>query len=469
MRTKTQCSDTLKKDLGKLIGKGKVRTDAEHLLAYSSDATRYHAQGSPDAVVLIETVEDVCRTIRYANEHGVPVTPRGAGTGLSGGATPIHGGIVLDMKRMNKILDINKGNMTARVECGLVLANFHRAVEKEKLFYPPDPQSQDVCTLGGNIACRAGGPHAVKYGTTPNYVLGLEAVLPDGSVIHTGGTSVKISTGYNLTQLLSGSEGTLAVITKANLRLLPLPQSRKTVMIVCDTAQLAAEVVSRIIYEGAIPAVLEYLPVGAIMLLNAYRPIPVAMDGQAYLLIELDGSPTMISEDLARIKGIAEGMKVREVKSVDDEKIAAGIWKARKNMHALLLQVFQKFISEDVTVPRDRIPEMVQAVADIGKKVGIFTGMSGHAGDGNIHPAAQMLEITPENERKAEEAVKMMIEKGLELGGTISGEHGIGLHKSPYIEKELGKTQIELMKRVKQAFDPNSIMNPGKIWPEESA
>jgi glycolate oxidase len=458
---------SLKKDLEHLLGSAKVKTQAEDLLAYSSDATRYYAQGNPEAVVLAESVDDVCKLIKYADHNVVPVTPRGAGSGLSGGSTPIDGGIVLDMKHMNRILEINKGNMTAHAESGVVLANFHRAVEKEKLFYPPDPQSMDVCTLGGNVACRAGGPHGVKYGTTPNYVLGLEAVLPDGSIINTGGISVKQANGYNITQMLTGSEGTLAVITKINLRLLPLPPERKTMIIVCDSSQLAAELVSRVIYEGAIPAVLEYLNVGAIWLMNSYSAIPVALDGQAYLLIELDGTPAVIAEDIGLIKSIAEKMGAREVTLIEDKKQVDNIWKARRNLSPLILRIYKKSISEDVTVPRDRIPEMVKAVREIGLSLGIPTGMSGHAGDGNIHPGVQLAETTPEMEKKAADAIRMMIEKGIELGGTVSGEHGIGLHKSAYLEKELGRTQIELMKRIKFAFDPKGIMNPGKIWTEE--
>lgn len=466
MENKGSRIESLRKDLSRLLGGGKVRTEPEDLLAYSSDATRYYAQGKPEAVVLAESVDDVCKVLSYANQYAVPVTPRGAGSGLSGGSTPIKGGIVLDMKRMNKILEISKGNMTARAESGVVLANFHRAVEKERLFYPPDPQSMDVCTLGGNVACRAGGPRGVKYGTTPNYVLGLEAVLPDGSVINTGGISVKQANGYNITQIITGSEGTLAVITKVNLRLLTLPPDRKTLIIVCDSAQLAAEMVSRIIYEGVMPSVLEYLEVGAIWLMNTYSPIPVAQDGQVYLLIELDGTAAVIAEDIGMIKSLSEKLGAREVKIIEDKKKADGIWKARKNLSPLILRIFQKSISEDVTVPRDKIPEMVKAVREIGASLGVPTGMSGHAGDGNIHPGVQLREITPEMEQKAEEAIRLMIEKGIELGGTVSGEHGIGLHKSAYIEKELGRDQIELMKRIKYAFDPKGIMNPGKIWTE---
>ena len=469
METAEINSAALGRDLKRLLGGDRVRTEPEDLLAYSSDATRYYAQGRPDAVVQAGSVDDVCKLLKYADRHRVPVTPRGAGSGLSGGSTPMCGGIVLDMKRMNSILEISKGNMTARAESGVVLANFQRAVEKERLFYPPDPQSMDVCTLGGNVACRAGGPHGVKYGTTPNYVLGLEAVLPDGSVINTGGISVKQANGYNITQVLTGSEGTLAVITKVSLRLLPLPPERRTMIIVCDSAQLAAELVSRIIYEGVVPAVLEYLEVGAIWLMNTYSPIPVVQDGQVYLLIELDGTQAVIDGEESTIKAMAGKMGAREVRVIEDKKQAEGIWKARKNLSPLVLRIFQKSISEDVTVPRDKIPDMVKAVREIGASLGVPVGMSGHAGDGNIHPGVQLYQVTPEMEQKAEEAIRLMIEKGIELGGTVSGEHGIGLHKSRYIEKELGGVQIALMKRIKHAFDPNGIMNPGKIWTEAPA
>ena len=457
------------KDLNRLLGLEKVKTEVEDLLSYSGDATHYYAQKKPDAVVLPDSLEDVIKTVKYANEHLIPLTPRGAGSGLSGGATPIHGGIVMDMKRMNKIMDISKGNMTARAEAGVVTANFHRAVERERLFYPPDPQSMDVCTLGGNVACRAGGPHGVKYGTTPQYVLGLEAVLPDGTVINTGANTVKQANGYNITQMITGSEGTLAVITKMNLRLLPLPPARKTVVVVCDSADLAAQLVSRIIYNGIIPAVLEYLSIGAFILMNSYSEVPITMEGQAYLLIELDGTPEIIRQDMENMRNVCGQMKAREFLVIDDEKMANKLWTARKNLSPLVLRFFEKSITEDISVPRDRIPEMVKAVTDIGIQLGVITGMSGHAGDGNIHPGVQILTCTPEEEAKAEEAIRMMVEKGLELGGTISGEIGIGLHKSAFIEKELGREQIELMKRIKYAFDPKGIMNPGKIWPEVHA
>jgi glycolate oxidase len=458
--------ESIGKDLRRIIDADKVKCEAEDLLAYSSDSIRYYAKGDPDAVVLAASVDDVSKTVKYANDNEIALTSRGAGSGLSGGSTPIQGGIVLDTKRMNSILDINKGNMTARVESGVVLANFHRSVEKERLFYPPDPQSMDVCTIGGNISTRAGGPRGVKYGTTGDYVLGLEVVLADGSVINTGGVCVKTSAGYNITKLLTGAEGTLGVITKANLRLVPLPAHSKTVFITCDTVQLASEIVSKIIYEGVIPAVLEYLTAGAMGLMNSYNPMPIPLDGQAYLLLELDGTNSAIDEDVAKLKSICSEMKAKNILAIDDKNQADLVWEARKNLSPLVLRILKKTITEDFTVPRDMIPTMVTAIGEISQKVGIGIGMAGHAGDGNIHPNILMAQITEENEKKAIEAIDMIAKKCLELGGTVSGEHGIGLHKSYLLALECGQTQIDLMKRIKQAFDPKGIMNPGKLWTE---
>ena len=451
-------------DLARLVSGDRVRADTEDLFSYSSDATRYFVSHMPDAVVLPDTTEQVSKVVRYAFDHDIPLTPRGAGSGLSAGCTPVRGGIVLDMKRMRRIVDINRGNMTATVEAGVVLSTFHRAVEKQRLFYPPDPQSMDVCTIGGNVATQAGGPHGVKYGTTKNYVLGLEVVLPDGEVINTGGVCVKQSTGYDLTHLLTGSEGTLAVITRANLRLLPLPAGHRTVVVICKTVDQAAEMVSEIIAAGTVPARLEYLPQGAIALMNQFISPPLTMDGQACLLMDIDGSKSQIEEDSSDIRALSNSMGAMDVRIIEDEKEAETYWKARRNLHSSILAVFRRAIVEDVTVPRNRIPEFVRAVQDISASLGTFIGMGGHAGDGNVHPNIILDEISEETEKKAQAAVERIIKAGLELGGTISGEHGIGLHKARFLAWELGEVQIGLLKRVKAAFDPKGIMNPGKIW-----
>lgn len=456
----------LAKDLTRLLGEGKVLFQPEDLLAYANDATHYFRTQPPDAVVLPTATEEVAGILSYAYENHIPVTPRGAGSGLSGGATPVKGGIVVDTKRLNRILEIDRANMTASVEGGVVLQNFHRAVEKMGLFYPPDPQSMSVCTLGANVATRAGGPRGVKYGTTGNYVTGLEVVLPDGSVIKTGGKFVKQSVGYDLTHLMTGSEGTLGVITGVNVRLLTLPPVTRTMVIVCESLDQAAELVSEIIARGAVPAMLEFMIKLAITVMNNYVFPPLPTDGEAYLLMEIDGTAAQVEHDAETIKEICRDMKAREIREIEDERVAQVYWKARSALYPFIMTIFNRATSEDITVPRSRIPDLVRSIQQIAASVGIMIGLAGHAGDGNMHPTVLQNEINEEMAAKAKQAIDQMIRCGLELGGTISGEHGIGIHKQEYLSWELDQAQIDLMKRIKAAFDPRGIMNPGKIWVE---
>lgn len=457
---------SLAKDLSWILSAQQVLSLPEDLLAYANDATHYYKKQVPDAVVFPHRTEDVSRVVKYAFEHEIPLTPRGAGSGMAGGCTPVQGGIVIDMKQMNKIMEIDQQNLTANVEAGLVLQNFYRSVEKRGLFYPPDPQSMSVCTLGGNIATRAGGPRAVKYGTTGNYVLGLEVVLPDGSVIKSGGKMVKQSAGYDITHLLTGSEGTLGVITQANLRLLTLPPLHKTLVISCTTPEQAAEVVSAVIASGTVPAMLEFLIKLAVMVMNNYISPPLPLDYEAYLLVDLDGSQTQIDADTRKIREVCKDLGVPDLRVVHNSQEAASYWEARSKLYPLMLSMMKRVITEDVTVPRNRIPELVRGIQAIAAEIGIQIGLAGHAGDGNMHPTILQAEISEEINVKAKLAIDRIISKGLELGGTISGEHGVGVHKQEYLEWEFGSIQVELMKRIKQAFDSKGIMNPGKVWME---
>jgi len=454
----------LEKDLKALLGEEKVKTDPVDLYAYSSDAIRYFISHNPSAVVLPGDKEDVSKVLSYAYQQSIPITARGAGSGLAGGCVPIKGGIVLDMKRMNKIIEINRSNLTASAESGVVLARFHQAVEKQGLFYPPDPQSLEVCTLGGNVATRAGGPRGVKYGTTSNYVLGLEVVLSDGEVIQTGSICVKQSVGYDLTHLFTGSEGTLGVITKINLRLLPLPKARLTGLIICESLEFGAKLISELIARGIVPAKLEFLHKGAIGLMNSCLANKIPLTGMAYLLFELDGGKKQVEEEAENLKTVCQDLGALELRMVLDQKEAEGYWQARANLNPILGAIFKRMINEDVTVPRDKIPEMFKAVEEISKNLGITIGMGGHGGDGNIHPVILMAQINPELEKKADKAVEEIIKAGLNLAGTISGEHGIGLHKAKFLSWELGERQVALFKEIKKVFDPKGIMNPGKIW-----
>ncbi|MGE5372280.1 MAG: FAD-binding oxidoreductase [Solirubrobacterales bacterium] len=461
--------NALGKDLANLIDSIRVKTDPEDLMAYASDALHYYHPHRPDAVVLPRSTDEVSRILRYASLHQIPVTPRGAGSGLSGAATPSHGGIVLDMKQMSRILEIDRKNMTATVEPGAVTGRFHHAVEKLNMFYPPDPQSMTVCTIGGNVATRAGGPRGVKYGTTGNYVTGLDVVLPDGSIIRTGGKFVKQSVGYDLTHLMTGSEGTLGVITGVTLRLLPLPATNRTVFVTCETLDQAAEIVSEVIARGSVPAMLEFLMNLAVMVMNNYITPPAAVDAGAYLLIEFDGDETQVAADCRRIEEVCYEMKAREVRVIENEAEAASYWTARSKLYPLINTIYKRAVSEDVTVPRSRIPDFVRAIQQISAEVGVGIGIAGHAGDGNIHPTILCNELGPEMDAKTNAAIARIIRDGLRLGGTISGEHGIGLHKAEFLAEEMDAATISLMRRIKQAFDPLGIMNPGKIWMEEGA
>ncbi len=452
------------KDLSLLLNSRQVFSKPEELVVYTSDATHYLKSRMPDAVVFPETTEDISRILKYAFEKEIPVVPRGAGSGLAGGCTPVLGGIVVDMKRMNKIIEIDKNNMTAQVESGVVLGLFQETVEGLGLFYPPDPQSMSVCTIGGNVATRAGGPRGVKYGTTGNYVLGLEMVLPDGSIIKTGGKVMKQSVGYDITHLLTGSEGTLGIISRITVRLLTLPPASRTLIVGCKTLDQAAEIVSAIIPQGNVPAKLELILVGSIRGINNYLTRPLATDVEAYLFMELDGIEAQVEIDSQKIKDLCLDMQAGEIRVVDNKDEADMYWEARRKLYPLGYLGNKRIIVEDVTVPRNRIPELVREIQKISASVDIPLSCSGHAGDGNLHPTIRLKELGDEVDKKAQQAIEQIIKKGLELEGTISGEHGIGFHKSDFLTLELGKVQVDLMKRIKAAFDPKGIMNPGKIW-----
>ncbi|NLB52211.1 MAG: FAD-binding protein [Syntrophomonadaceae bacterium] len=457
----------LVKDLSAFLGPSQILSLPEEMLAYANDATHYFKSRIPDAVVLPHTTEEVSKVMKYAFAKEIPVTPRGAGSGLAGGCTPVHGGIVMDLKRLNKILEIDKSNMTAIVEAGVVLKRFQDILEKRQLFYPPDPQSASVCTIGGNVATRAGGPRGVKYGTTGNYVTGMEVVLPDGSVITPGGKFVKQSVGYDITHLMTGSEGTLGVITAVNLRILPLPEANRTVVVVCETLEQAAEIVAEIIARGAVPAMIEFLIKLAITIMNQYFFPPLPTDGEGYLFMYFDGTEAQVEYEAKLVSDICHDMKAKEVRLIEDQKVAETYWIARANVYPLIQTIFERGNAEDITVPRNKLPDLVRAVQAIAAAEGVMIGLAGHAGDGNMHPSILFPQVTSEAEAKAKIAIDKLIRAGLDLGGTISGEHGIGIHKAEYLSWELGQTQIELMKRIKYAFDPKGIMNPGKIWMED--
>jgi len=451
----------LVRDLAALVDPRRVWGDVEDLVAYTNDAT--HRRELPAAVVAPESVDEVAAVLRYANGRGIPVTPRGAGTGLAGGAVPAPGGLVLDLKRLNRILEIDDRNLTATVECGVVTGDFQREVEARGLFYPPDPQSLAVCTIGGNVATRAGGPRGVKYGTTKDYVLGLEAVLPDGSVISYGGKSVKMSAGYDLARVFTGSEGTLGVITKVTLRLLVLPPCRRVMVAAFPELDSAAEAVSALIARGAEPSMLEMLDRIAVASLQRYLPLGLPPELEAFLIIEVDGHPAKVEEDCALVAEVCREYGVHEVRVARDAAEAERILQARRALFPAAARAAPNLVIEDATVPRTQVPAMVRAIRRIAERHRVLISITGHIGDGNLHPGIIMDRRFPESVRRAEQAMAEIAREALNLGGTLSGEHGVGLLKAPFLEWEFGEAGVALMRRLKRAFDPHGIMNPGKI------
>ena len=454
---------SLIKDLAALVDRKRVLGTIEDLLAYANDAT--HKQVVPAAVVLPESTAEVAAVLRYANERSIPVIPRGAGSSLAGGATPVPGSIVFDLKRMHKIIEIDRNNLTAIVECGVVTQKFQEAVEEVGLFYPPDPQSMSICTLGANVATRAGGPRGVKYGTTKDYVLGIEAVLPDGAVINYGGKSVKMSSGYDLARVFTGSEGTLGVITRVMLKLITLPPYRRTMVAVFSELDPAAEAVSAIIAEGANPSCLEMLSQASVILIENYIPLGLPRDAEAFLLIEIDGHPSKVEEDCKLIGQICKQNGAKEVRLAQTEAEAEKIWLARRALFPAIAHLAPNVLIEDATVPRTQVPAMVRAIGRIAERNKVNIGVSGHVGDGNLHPGIMADKNNPELMERVEKAMGEIAAEALRLSGTLSGEHGIGTLKAHYLEWEHKREGVDLMRRIKKAFDPKGIMNPGKIWP----
>jgi len=446
-----------------IVGRKHVATAPEDLLCYAYDATNRHHV--PDAVVFPENTDQVAAILRVASEHRVFVVPRGAGTGMSGGALAVRGGLVMPMTRLNRIVSIDAQNLVAEVEPGVITGRFQETVEQQGLFYPPDPSSAAYCTIGGNVAECAGGPRAVKYGVTRDYVLGLEVVLPCGEIIKTGVRTAKGVVGYDLTRLIVGSEGTLGVITRIVLRLLPLPEAVGTLIAVFDDMSDAANVVSVVMRSGIIPRTVEYMDQAALQCVEQYLHAGLPVDAGAMLLLEADGSVQTVTVAVEHLADMCEKHGARKVVTGASEQESALWWDARNAISPALFRLGPDKINEDIVVPRNRIPEMVAWIDDLRKRTGLSMVTFGHAGDGNIHVNIMLDKRDKRVLAKAQQAVTLLFEKTVALGGTISGEHGVGLSKAPYLRMELGPVEIDVMKRIKEAFDPNGILNPGKIFP----
>jgi glycolate oxidase len=445
-----------------IVGRQHVTTAEEDLLCYAYDATNRHHR--PDAVVFPGNTGEVSAIMRAANECRFFVVPRGAGTGMSGGALAIQGGLTMVMTRFNRILSIDRDNLVAEVEPGVITGHFQEAVEREGLFYPPDPSSAAYSTLGGNVGECAGGPRAVKYGVTRDYVLALEVVLPTGEVIATGTRTAKGVVGYDLTRLIVGSEGTLGVVTKIVLRLLPLPEVVRTLRAVFVRIQDAGRAVSEIVRSGVIPRSVEYMDQAAIRCVENYLHIGLPVNAGAMLLLEVDGSPSAADAGLQELAAICEEGGAQQVQIAESEQEVLDLWRARRAISPALFRLGPDKINEDIVVPRSRIPEMVEWIDDLRKRTGLTMVTFGHAGDGNIHFNIMLDKGDKEALNKAEAAVEALFRHTVALGGTLSGEHGVGITKASYLDIELGGSELALMKRIKVAFDPHGILNPGKIF-----
>jgi glycolate oxidase len=455
--------DSLIGEFEKIVGKDNILTTKEALRAYSYDGTTNWIH-EPDIVIFPTTVQQVSSILRIANSEKIPVTPRGGGTNVSGGSVPYLGGIVLCMTKMNKIVRIDKENLTATVEPGVVLQDLTLRLAKEGLFFPPDPQSFLGATMGGIISENAGGPACVKYGVTKQYILGIEVVLSSGDIVNLGGRTLKNVVGYDLLHLFISAEGTLGVITKAELKLNPLPPAKKTIVAVYDDVATAGASVYKVLENGVIPDKIELIDNWVINRIEEMMPIGLPKDADAVLLFETDGVPEAVEKETEKIVAITKQNGARDVRIAKDVDEANKYWMARKAGFAAVFGKAKTVLAEDVTVPRGRIPDLIRKCKELAKENNVEITVLGHAGDGNLHPSILTDMSNKEHFARATRAMDGIIEGAVELGGVLSGEHGIGLEKQKFFNKVTDPVVVNMMKGVKGLFDPNNIMNPGKIW-----
>ncbi len=433
------------------------------LIPYATDATP-GLRCLPVAVVLARHVADVQATLRWARQTRTPVTPRGAGTGLAGGSVPVPGGIVLGLARLNRLLELDPENLTARVEPGLTTEQLDLAAAQKNLLYPPDPGSRFVSTLGGNVSCNSGGLRGLKYGVTRDYVMGLEIVLPDGELLELGNKCVKDVAGYSLRDLFIGSEGTLGIITQILLRLVPRPAARATLLAHFSDMEQAARTGSAILARGIVPCTMEFLDRTTLECVEAYAKIGLPTDPAALLLLETDGHPAAVADEIARMEAICHELGATRVQRARDEAEGARLASARRSAFAALARAARTTILEDVTVPRSRLAEMVGSVQEIARRHRLRVGVFGHLGDGNLHPTILTDESDLEEMKRVHLAMTEIFHEAARLGGTITGEHGVGLAKKPYLSVILSPVAFRLLREVKKSLDPDGLLNPGKIF-----
>ncbi len=452
----------LVKEFAKLVGPEAVFSAREDLATYSYDAAVLDPV-MPALAVRPTSIEALGQVVRLAGENGLPVTVRGSGTNLSGGTIPSAGGVVILTNGLNRILEINSADMIAVVEPGVITAQFAAAVEAQQLFYPPDPGSQAVSTLGGNVAENAGGLRGLKYGVTRDYVLGMDFFDIGGQRVRTGARTVKCATGYNLAGLMVGSEGTLGVFATITLKLIPPPQARKAMMATFEDLDHASQTVAAIIASHIVPATLEFLDNFTIRAVESFSRVGLPTEAAALLLIEVDGHPAQVAEEADRIEAICHKHRASAVRVARDAQERDNVWAARRSALSALAKLKPTLVLEDATVPRSKIPAMVQSLQEIARRFHLEIGTFGHAGDGNLHPTILTDKRNAAEWQRVEKAIEAIFERALELGGTLSGEHGTGLAKRGFLAKETGQGTILFSRRLKAALDPHNLLNPGKV------
>lgn len=455
----------LLRQLRAIVGKPNVLDAPEDLLIYGYDATPAGPISAPEAVILPGDAGQVAAVVRLAAEAGLPLVARGAGTGLTGGARPLRGGLVLSTQRMNRIVAIDEENLQAVVQPGVVTEHLQNSVAARGLFYPPDPQSRATCTIGGNLAENAGGPRALKYGVTRTHVLAAEVVLAGGQLVRLGARTVKSVAGYDLLSLLVGSEGTLGVFTEATLRLLPMPRARHTLLALFTSLQPASRAVVEVMRAGILPSAVEFMDGAALRCVEEYEPCGLPESAQALLIVEVDGGRAQVAEDASVIDGVLHRAGAVEVRLARSDAEAADLWKARRAAGPALARIAPLKVNEDIVVPLAQLPRAVDGIQKLAAEYRAHCAIFGHAGDGNLHVNFMADPARPGEVARVEEAVSRMFELVVSLGGSITGEHGVGITKQAFLGLEIAEPVLDVMRRIKQQLDPAGIMNPGKVLP----
>ncbi|CDQ20789.1 putative FAD-linked oxidoreductase [Halobacillus karajensis] len=451
--------------LKKEIPDHQIMTGIADRYSYSFDAS--FGEHLPDAAIQAKSKQEVVHIVKVANQFNIPIYPRGQGTCLSGGPLPVCGGIVLDLSQWPEQIDMNADDLTVQVSPSVLTARINEEAEKHGLMYAPDPSSAHVATIGGNLAENSGGPRGLKYGVTKDFVLGLELVTPEGEVIRTGGQTIKNVTGFDLTKLIVGSEGTLGVITEATLKLVPKPPAVQTIMVEFNDVRTAGKAISRTLTSGILPSKMEFMDQACIQAVENFKPSGLPVDAEAIVIIELDGHLETLNVETILVENIMLEIGAANVSIPATSENAARIWHARKQVSPAIAKIKPTKVSEDATVPRSKIPDMMDRLHIIKEKYQVEVVVFGHAGDGNLHPNILCDKRDQEEMARVEQAVEEIFQAAIDLGGTLSGEHGIGTMKAPFMEQELGTVGLEMMKRIKDSWDPKGIMNPGKIFPEK--